>query len=77
MRDISNFSMISQDLDTITNNEKGNFSFSLNIINESEYVHRISNHPVHIQEENGKFSPSAFIPICEFGGNMTMMGANV
>ena len=35
---------------------------------------RISNHPVHIIDEGGKLSPSAFIPFCEFGGNMSAMG---
>ena len=33
-------------------------------------------HPVHIIDEEGNLSPSAFIPFCEFGGNMTAMGLN-
>ena len=33
-------------------------------------------HPVHFVTEYGKLSPSAFIPFCEFGGNMTAMGLN-
>ena len=36
----------------------------------------IVRHPVHIVDKNKKLSPSAFIPFCEFGGNMTAMGLN-
>ena len=41
---------------------------------ESRKVHQILNHPVHIVDEDGKLSPSAFIPFCEIGGNMSIMG---
>ena len=34
----------------------------------------VSNHPVHIINEDGRLSPSALIPFCEFGGNMSSMG---
>ena len=45
------------------------------LIKESEYLHRISNHPVHIQDnKDDKLSPSAFIPFCEFGGKMEILG---
>ena len=27
----------------------------------------VNNHPVHILNENGNFSPSSFIPFCNFG----------
>ena len=37
----------------------------------------ISNHPVHIINVEGKLSPSSFIPFCEFGGNMSAMGAKI
>ena len=37
-------------------------------------LHRITNHPVHIFEEDGTMSPSAFIPFCQFGTNMLSMG---
>ena len=33
-----------------------------------------SNHPVHIFDENGHMNPSAFIPFCQFGVNMSVMG---
>ena len=34
----------------------------------------ISASPVHIENKTGGLSPSAFIPFCEFGGNMTLLG---
>ena len=40
-------------------------------------LHRVSNHPVHIVDEDGKLSPSSFIPFCEFGGNMSAMGVKI
>ena len=27
----------------------------------------MTNHPVHIQDENGNYSPTALIPFCQFG----------
>ena len=35
----------------------------------------VSNHPVHILNEEGKFSPSSFIPFCHFGGKF--IGAKI
>ena len=37
----------------------------------------ITNHPVHIMAQDNKISPSAFIPFCEFGGNMSGMGMTI
>ena len=34
-------------------------------------------HPVHFMTEEGNLSPSAFIPFCEFGGNMSAMSITV
>ena len=34
-------------------------------------------HPVHIIKKDKKFSPSAFIPFCEFGGNMDAVGEKI
>ena len=31
-----------------------------------------SNHPVHILDEEGSLSPSAFIPFCHFGNQKTL-----
>ena len=42
----------------------------------SGYAGKDHFHPVHIIDEEGNLSPSAFIPFCEFGGNMTAMGLN-
>ena len=33
-------------------------------------MQRVSNHPVHILNSDGDFSPSAFIPFCFFGNSM-------
>ena len=33
------------------------------------------NHPIHIIDKYYQKNPSAFIPFCEFGGNMSIMGA--
>ena len=38
---------------------------------------KVSNHPVHIVDEEGMLSPSALIPFCEFGGNMSSMGNKI
>ena len=35
------------------------------------------NHPVHIINQNKDLSPSAFIPFCEFGGNMSSVGVKI
>ena len=35
------------------------------------------NHPVHIIKKDYDTSPSAFIPFCEFGGNMSAMGVKI
>ena len=37
----------------------------------------VSNHPVHILTKDHKISPSALIPFCEFGGNMSEMGVKI
>ena len=34
----------------------------------------MTNHPVHIIDEEGNLTPSAFIPFCGYGGNMSAMG---
>ena len=37
----------------------------------------IINHPVHIMTHDKDLSPSAFIPFCEFGGNMSAVGVKI
>ena len=38
-------------------------------------VHRARNHPVHIiDRKSGKKSPSSFIPFCDFGNNISLVG---
>ena len=34
-------------------------------------------HPVHIIKKDENISPSAFIPFCEFGGNMDAVGEKI
>ena len=34
-------------------------------------------HPVHIVDYDQSMSPSAFIPFCDFGGNMSAMGIKI
>ena len=35
------------------------------------------NHPVHIVTKDNKISPTAFLPFCEFGGNMSAVGVTI
>ena len=42
-----------------------------------EKLVNVSNHPVHLIKANGELSPSAFIPFCELGGNMSAMGEKI
>ena len=44
---------------------------------ETEKVHKLLNHPVHIIDKEGNLSPSALIPFCEFAGNMSTMGIEI
>ena len=37
----------------------------------------MANHPVHIMTKHNQMSPSAFIPFCDFGGNMSAMGVKI
>ena len=34
---------------------------------DQKLLQTVNNHPVHVLDRNGKFSPSAFIPFCSFG----------
>ena len=35
------------------------------------------NHPIHIINREKEMSPSAFIPFCEFGGDMSALGVKI
>ena len=35
---------------------------------------KATNHPVHVLDSKGELSASSFIPFCEFGGNMSLLG---
>ena len=43
----------------------------------SETVQKLSTHPVHILDGGKVMSPSAFIPFCSFGGNMSALGTRI
>ena len=43
----------------------------------SKLLRIITNHPVHVQDEDGNLSPTALIPFCELGGNMSVMGVEI
>ena len=38
---------------------------------------RVTNHPVHIIDDKGALSPSAFIPFCSFGEDMETLGTRI
>ena len=42
-----------------------------------QQLQKITNHPVHIIDDNGELSPSAFIPFCQFGKNMSVMNVQL
>jgi hypothetical protein len=44
---------------------------------DTSYIQSISNHPVHIVDSQGNMSPSSFIPFCEFGGNIKVLGEDI
>ena len=44
------------------------------LVLDRNMFHRVSNHPVHMLEKEGTFSPSSFIPFCSFGDDMNIMG---
>ena len=37
----------------------------------------VTNHPVHILNKKKRFSPSALIPFCSFGGDMELVGQTI
>ena len=40
-------------------------------------IHDNVNHPVHILDKSGSFTASSFIPFCNFGGNMSVVGKKI
>ena len=37
----------------------------------------VSTHPAHLVDNQGRINPSAFIPFCDLGGNMSVMGTSI
>ena len=46
-------------------------------LNSLDLIQKISNHPIHIINEDQNLSPSAFIPFCAYGRNTLLMGSKV
>ena len=38
---------------------------------------KVINHPVHVINQQGEANPSALIPFCSLGGNMTLVGQKI
>ena len=51
--------------------------FTSYIFKERRSAEVISNHPVHLMNENGNKSQSAFIPFCTFGGDLAVMAKKI
>ena len=51
------------------------------MVSEYKNLYILTNHPVHLQYKTKKdkilLSPTALIPYCEFGGNMSVMGVKI
>ena len=43
----------------------------------NEELQRVTNHPVHIMDPTGTLSPTALVPFCSFGGDMSVMGVKI
>ena len=54
-----------------------NVNLVLKLILDERLLQKVSNHPVHILNSEGDFSPSAFIPFCIFGNNMINLGKKI
>ena len=44
---------------------------------DNKLVHTVHNHPVHFVDKNGNLSPSAFIPFCDLGGNISVLSTKI
>ena len=42
-----------------------------------ETQYKMSNHPVHLLDEKGHLMPTAMIPFCQFGTNISTMGVKI
>ena len=51
--------------------------FEFSIILGTKETKRVTNHPVHVKDKYGNLYPTALIPFCEFGGNMSAMGVKM
>ena len=49
----------------------------LEIILENKELQKVTNHPVHILQEDGNLSPTALIPFCSFNDDFSLMGVKI
>ena len=66
-----------QDIDAVTLSLPGRRNGTTNTTADNTKIRDVINHPVHITNHQGLFSPSAFIPFCAFGGEMGPMGQRI
>ena len=59
----------------LDNSRKENITTNFEL--DISHIQRINNHPVHIQDSNGKLNPSTFIPFCGIGMNLSSMGVTM
>ena len=58
--------------------KEGNIKFiQFNHLKSVKTDYGIINHPVHIITKDDKISPTAFIPFCDFGGDMSRVGTKI
>ena len=50
---------------------------SLFVSGFSKNLQKVTNHPVHIIDQDNEMYPTAMIPFCEFGGNLSVMGVKI
>ena len=58
----------------VNNLESHKLMYACNLFKNFSDIASTVNHPIHIFKENATFTPSAFIPFCEFGGKMSRIG---
>ena len=52
-------------------------SFIFCRIEKIKGLQKVTNHPVHVIDHSGNSYPTAMIPFCVFGGNMSVMGVKI
>ena len=77
MERILKLKMVGKEIDALSHGRGENQNLQNKMLLKSEFIRKISNHPVHIKDKDRNVSPSAFIPFCDFGGKMEIVGAYI